>query len=181
VKVRKILNSESTGDKKMGGVIQAAEQVLAPALNNIVGPIINQVAGSLGGQLGQGVQGLLQGFEQAFLGGFQGPGSMPGQTGFPQLPSPFPQPPYADNPFGPFGGQTQGTGGITPSDVQKVGGNIDTMEKNAMAVLSDPNASKADIAKAQQTMEMASQMFAMLSKMLEQQSEMSKNSIQAVR
>jgi hypothetical protein len=167
----------------MGGVIQAAEQVLSPVLNNVVGPILSQVAGPLMGAGGaDGIQGLLQGFEQAFLGAFQGQSSMPGQAGFPQTPPPFPPPQYADNPLQAFGSaRGSGTGGITPSDVQNVGGNIDNMEKNAMSVLSDPNASKADIAKAQQTMEMASQMFAMLSKMLEQQSTMSTNAIQAVR
>lgn len=161
-----------------------AESVLAPAIGSIVGPIVSQIAGPLGSMLGGGLNNLIEGFEKAFLGGFGGPQSTPGQTPFPQFPSPFQPPPYVNNPFGPFTqghGAGSGTGGITPSDVAKVGGNIDSMEKNAMAVLSDPNASKADIAKAQQMMEMASQMFAMLSKMLEQQSEMSKNAIQAVR
>jgi hypothetical protein len=156
-----------------------AEAVLAPAIGSIVGPLVSQIAGPLGNVLGGGISDLIQGFEKAFLGGFQGNQATPGQGQFPQFPPPFPKPPYADNPFGPF---TRGSSsGITPKDVANVGANIDSMEKNAMAVLSDPNASKADIAKAQQMMEMASQMFAMLSKMLEQQSEMAKNAIQAVR
>ena len=93
-----------------------AEAVLAPAIGSIVGPLVSQIAGPLGNALGGGIGDLIQGFEKAFLGGFQGNQSTPGAGGFPKFPQPFPQPPFVNDPFGPFTGRggSQGSSGITP-------------------------------------------------------------------
>lgn len=162
----------------MGPIAAVASSVLAPAIGNIVGPLVGQLAGPLTNMLGGGISELLQGFEKAFLGGFGGPQSAPGQTGFPQLPSPFQPPPFINNPTGPFGGGS--TGPVSGNDLKNVGATIDGLQAKAKDILSNPNANAEAKLEAQQDMEKADEMYKMMSKLLDQQSQMAQAAIQAI-
>src|SRR4051812_24608677 len=123
----------------MGPIASIAESVLAPAIGSIVGPLVQNLAGPLEGMLGQvgGTLGnLLGGFEKAFLGPLSqlGQSLMPPPGQFPQFPSPFPAPPYANNPLAPFQGQGGGNA-LSPGNVANVGGIVDDMTADAMKKL----------------------------------------------
>jgi len=136
--------------------------------------------GQVGGTLGN----LLGGFEKAFLGPLSqlGQSLMPPPGHFPQFPSPFPAPPYANNPLAPFqqGGSGGGSNALTPGNVANVGGIVDDMTADAMKKLQNPNATSQDILLAQQEMQKANQLFSMISEMLKDQNQNAQKAIQNI-
>ena len=160
----------------MGDIVSIAANVLAPGLGSVIGPIVQGLAGPLEGMLGQGAQGiggelgnLVSQFEKAFLGPLQqlGQGLFPPQGQFPQCPYPFPAPPYANDPLGPFRGNGSDSGSaVSPDAVNNIGGAVDDLQNQAMQLLQKPNASQQDIANAQRLMNQANQLFTMLTEML---------------
>jgi hypothetical protein len=101
---------------------------------------------------------------------------------FPQFPSPFPAPPYANNPLAPFQ-QGHGGGGsnpLSPGNVANVGNIVDNMTADAMAKLQNPNATSQDILLAQQEMQKANQLFSMISEMLKESNQNALKAIQNI-
>ena len=174
----------------MGPIAAVAADVLAPAVSSIVGPLVSEIGGALTGGLGQignavsgglgevagGLGNLVSGFEQSFLGGFQGQQATPGQGQFMPFPQPFPMPPYCNNPYQGFCNQGS-SGPADPSFVAGVGNQVDSMMSDAMNKLQNANGNQAMIALAQQEMQNATNLGSMLSKLLEQLSQLSSTSI----
>jgi hypothetical protein len=124
----------------------------------------------LGGLAGGDFGSLLQPFENAFLGPLSqlGQALMPPVGQFPKLPLPFPAPPNADNPLGPFqASQGQGNA-FSTEDIANIGGTVDAMQSHAMSVLKNPNATQQDIILAQQELQKANLLFSTLSDILKQ-------------
>jgi len=123
------------------------------------------ILGGVAGEFGK----LLQPFEQAFLGPLAhlGQALMPPVGQFPQLPLPFPAPPFADNPLAPFQAQGQGNA-FSTDDIANIGGTVDSMQAHAMSVLKNPNATQQEIILAQQELQKANLLFSTLSDILKQ-------------